>query len=57
MGVELLVEGIELWIVARERRLDRFLEGDDVEFGVGGQQGRREQGGGCREGSDKSVHD
>jgi hypothetical protein len=36
MGVEFLVERVELWIVARERRLDRLLEIDDIELCVAG---------------------
>jgi len=43
MGVDFLVERVELWIVARDRRLDRFLEIDNVEFCVGRRQGSRNQ--------------
>ena len=43
MGVDFLVERIELWIVARDRRLDRLLETDDIELCVGRQQAGREQ--------------
>ena len=56
MGVEFLVERVELWIVARDRRLDRLLEIDNVELCVGRQQAGRNQCGGRRQGSDKSIH-
>ena len=56
MGVQLLVERVEFWVIVRDRGLDRFLEPDSVEFGVGRQQGCREQGGGRYEGFDAWMH-
>jgi hypothetical protein len=43
MGVEFLVERVELWIVACDRRLDGFLELSDIHLGVGRHQAGREQ--------------
>jgi hypothetical protein len=56
MGVEFLVKRIELRIVARERRLDRLFEIDNVELCMGRQQAGRNQCGGRRQGFGKWIH-
>jgi hypothetical protein len=42
MGVDVLVERVEFWVVGLERFLDRGLETDNVELGM-----RRQQRGGA----------
>ena len=57
IGVQILVERVEFWIVGLERGLDCSLQARNIHLGIGWQNRSQTQRGGHKQGSCRAVHD